>query len=948
MRTLSPLLLSLFFLYSMPIFAQSSLKKVMDEEVYDIWNRIQNTQISNNGQWVAYNTVPGKGDAQLHLYQLASGQTISFPRAIKATFSDDNQYLMFTIKPFTDSLLHKRRMKVKEKDLPKDSLAVYQLTQGKLLKTPNLKSLKVPQRWSGWIAYQIEESKKIERDSSQQTEEKKKTKKEKREQAKKKKKKKKKGEADLILRRLNSGLEDTIVGVSHYRFAKKGHRLVLTTSGDEQKGILPGVYLYDCDQALLQPLFRSKGKYPKLVIDEAGKQVAFIADLDTTKAQIRPFQLYHWQLGMDSAQLQVTQAKEKNWLVSEHYSPSYAQDGSLLYFGMAPPPILKDTSLLPEEIVNVEVWNYKDQQLHTQQNVQLKEERKRTYTFVLHTNTGQNVQLADRSLPEVRLVPDRNANTALGYNENDYLLSRSWEGGPSYKDLYALDIKSGNRKSIAKKVRGSARISPSGQYIYWYAVQDSLWQVYRIADATTRTVADNNTTAFYNELNDLPAQPWAYGLLGWTEDDQHMLVYDRYDIWKIDPAARKAPQRLTQGREKQVTYRYIRLDREEYSIAPNAELLLHQFDQNSKESGYARLSLKSGQLKSIAMGKYSYNRSIKKARKADQLVFTRENFRTFPNLQISKLDFANPKVISDANPQQKDYRWGDAELYQWTSLTGEKLSGTLVKPEGFDPSKKYPMIVNFYERSSDRLYRHRAPFPHRSTINYSFYSNKGYLLFNPDVPYRIGYPGESAQNAVISGVTALINEGFVDEKNIGVQGHSWGGYQIAHLITRTNIFKCAESGAPVVNMFSAYGGIRWGSGLSRMFQYEKTQSRIGGTIWEYPLRYLENSPLFFIDKIETPVLILHNDNDGAVPWYQGIEFFVALRRLGKPAWMLNYNNEPHWPLKRQNRIDFNIRMQQFFDHYLQGAAEPAWMKKGIPAIEKGVNKGYELMEPSQE
>ena len=304
-------------------------------------------------------------------------------------------------------------------------------------------------------------------------------------------------------------------------------------------------------------------------------------------------------------------------------------------------------------------------------------------------------------------------------------------------------------------------------------------------------------------------------------------------------------------------------------------------------------------------------------------------------------------MISDANPQQKDYRWGTAELYQWTSLTGEQLSGTLVKPEGFDPAKKYPMIVNFYERSSNRLYRHRAPYPHRSTINYSFYANKGYLIFNPDVPYRIGYPGESAYNAVVSGVTALINEGFVDDKNIGVQGHSWGGYQIAHLITRTNIFKCAESGAPVVNMFSAYGGIRWGSGRSRMFQYEKTQSRIGGTIWEYPLRYLENSPIFFLDKVETPVLILHNDKDGAVPWYQGIEFFVALRRLGKPAWMLNYNDEPHWPVKRQNRIDFNIRMQQFFDHYLQGAAEPLWMKKGIPAIEREVNKGYELMESDE-
>jgi len=242
------------------------------------------------------------------------------------------------------------------------------------------------------------------------------------------------------------------------------------------------------------------------------------------------------------------------------------------------------------------------------------------------------------------------------------------------------------------------------------------------------------------------------------------------------------------------------------------------------------------------------------------------------------------------------------------------------------------------------LYRHRAPFPHRSTINYSFYASKGYVIFNPDIPYKVGYPGESCYNAVMSGVTALLKEGFVDKERIGVQGHSWGGYQIAYLLTKTDLFKCAESGAPVVNMFSAYGGIRWGSGMSRMFQYEKTQSRIGGSIWEYPLRYIENSPIFEMDKTNTPVLILHNDEDGAVPWYQGIEYFVALRRLGKPAWLLNYNGEPHWPVKLQNRKDFNIRMQQYFDFYLKDAPKPIWMEKGVPAIEKGIRQGLELME----
>ena len=184
----------------------------------------------------------------------------------------------------------------------------------------------------------------------------------------------------------------------------------------------------------------------------------------------------------------------------------------------------------------------------------------------------------------------------------------------------------------------------------------------------------------------------------------------------------------------------------------------------------------------------------------------------------------------------------------------------------------------------------------------------------------------------------MLTKGFVDKDRIGAAGHSWGGYQTAHLITRTNIFAAVESGAPVVNMFSAYGGIRWDSGMSRQFQYEQTQSRIGGTIWEAPMRYWENSPLFYLDKVRTPVLILHNDNDGAVPWYQGIEFFTAMRRLGKEAYLFNYNDEGHGLRKNQNKRDWTRRMQEYFDHHLKGDAAPEWMRRGVPYHERSSEK----------
>jgi dienelactone hydrolase len=540
---------------------------------------------------------------------------------------------------------------------------------------------------------------------------------------------------------------------------------------------------------------------------------------------------------------------------------------------------------------------------------------------------------------------DRDANSPyiITYSRDAYQKESSWTGD-SYRDLYLTDVGNGKSVLIGKKIEGSARLSPSFEYVYWYNAPDTSWFAYDINRKTTREITPTIKHLVFDELNDRPMYPNDYGLAGWLKDDDAVLIYDRYDIWTVDPTGVKSPKNLTNGRSGKTTYRYASLDPDERFIDPNQSLLLHTFDHNDKSSGYTTLQLGSGQMKTVIKEPFAFSRRPQKAKQGNTVTFTKESFSTFPDIVLTKDMFKSSKKVSDANPQQKDYRWGSIELFEWTAYDGQKLKGLLVKPAGFDPSKKYPMIVNFYERSSDGLYTHRYPAPHRSTINYSFYASRGYLIFNPDVFYKTGYPGEGAYNSAVSGTEALIKEGFVDQERIALQGHSWGGYQIAHILTKTDLYKCAESGAPVVNMISAYGGIRWGSGMSRMFQYEHTQSRIGAALWEKPELYIENSPIFNIDKINTPVLILHNDEDSAVPWYQGIEFFVAMRRLGKPAWMLNYNGEPHWPVKLQNRKDFNIRMQQFFDHYLQDAPMPSWMKRGVPAIEKGILQGYELMD----
>jgi dipeptidyl aminopeptidase/acylaminoacyl peptidase len=290
--------------------------------------------------------------------------------------------------------------------------------------------------------------------------------------------------------------------------------------------------------------------------------------------------------------------------------------------------------------------------------------------------------------------------------------------------------------------------------------------------------------------------------------------------------------------------------------------------------------------------------------------------------------------ISNANPQQAEYVWGKAELIDYVNADGKTLRAVMIKPDNFDPSKKYPLMVYIYEQLANSLHSYRRPNPGHS-INITRYVSNGYVVLLPDIVYDTGYPGEAAEKCVIPAVNTAIAMNFVDPARIGIQGHSWGGYQITHLITRTNIFRAVQGGASVANMISAYGGIRWGTGMSRAFQYERTQSRIGAPPWEAPLQFIENSPIFWVDKVQTPYLTMHNDADDAVPWYQAIEFFSALRRLGKEAYFFNYNGERHGLRNRDNQKHYTVHLDEYFDHFLKGAPKPEWMEKGVPYLERG-------------
>ena len=916
-----------------------SQKKTLDHSDYDLWNTIQRETISPNGEFVMYSLEKGEKDQHLKIKDNKAKLIFEHERSERGNFTYDGNYAIFTIKPWKDSITGMKRRKVKKDKMPKDTLGIFDLKTNSLQKIAHIKSYQLPEKWSGVVAYtfQLDEKKKStsnekSKDSTQK------------DTTKTKKKLKLPGEKTgyhLVIRNLQTAAEDTIPFVTNYLFAKEGKKLAYTTTGN-QDNENAGVFVLDLDNKTTQQIFASHGKttYPKLSFSDSGDRLGFIVDADTTKAFIRPNQLYTWTVGGNQAELVLDNSSApQGYLVSSNGSLKFSKDASKLYFGLALPPIVKDTTLLDEEIVNVEVWTYNEPRLYTVQEMQIENDQKQSFETVYNFDTKKLVQIATEAYPDARISEEGNSTYAIVSNSMPYMLQSQWTiKRPA--DVAIVNINTGETRPAFKQFYGSLQMSPNGKYAYGYHDVDSTWYTYNLEILKYTELTKGKV--FYDELNDSPIEPGSYGLAGWTKDDQSIVIYDRFDIWEFNPETANATK-LTDGRPNNVRYRYVRLNPEDNYIDTSGKWLLTAFNEDTKNSGYYEFNYKTKSGKQLLDGPFRYS-NPQKARETNTVIFSRQSFTEFPDIRMSDLNFKKQIVISNANRQQENYNWGTAELVYWNSLDGIPLTGMLIKPENFDPNKKYPLLVNFYERSSDGLHNHRVPRAERSSINYSFYTSRGYIIFNPDVQYRIGYPGESAFNCVIPGVTSLIEKGFIDKDRIGVQGHSWGGYQIAYLVTKTDIFKAAESGAPVVNMISAYNGIRWQTGLSRQFQYEHTQSRIGGTPWDYPQRYYDNSPIYNLDKVNTPLLILHNDADGHVPWYQGIEFFTSLRRLGKPSWLLNYNGEPHWPLKMQNRKDFNIRMAQFFDYYLKDAPKPVWMENGVPAIEKGIHQGYELIE----
>jgi len=960
---------------------QPAGKRPLQHSDYDSWRSIQGQQLSRDGKFLAYALVPQEGDGEVVVRNLATGTEWRHPRGSRQApptleagelatpaptvrgqrpgqlpssaglfFTADTRFVVFQIAPAKAEIDKAKKEKKRPEDL-KSGLGLMDLTTGEVTRIERVKSFQVPEDGAGFIAYLLEpkqEEKKDERPS---------------EAAPtpspsgrpgagaRRRRGKKEYGSDLVLRSLADKSERTFPDVLEYTFSKDAKSLVYAVSSrkEETEGlyaVTPGT------TGSPAALLAGKGKYTKLTWDDKQTQLAFLSDRDDASARQPKLKLYHWDRRSAQAVELVSTATpnfKPGLVISDNGALTFSLDGSRLFFGVAPPPEPEteaDAEAASEDKVVVDLWHWKDDHVQPMQKVRAEQDRNRSYRAVFNLKEKKYVQLADETMEG--LNPSNDGRWALGSDDRPYRAMVEYD--TSYSDYFLVDTTDGTRRLLMKKHQGGVFWSPGGRFTLFYDGKD--WNTLSVPDGKVTNLTKSLGVKFWREDHDTPNPPPPYGQGGWTKGDKYVLLYDRYDVWQVAPDGSGA-KNLTDGvgRQEQLVFRLASPDaqrrgqgrggqeqegEQEPGIDPAKPLLLHVDNEWTRDEGFYRDRIDGGLPEKLVLAAKNFSNPIK-AKEADVFLLTASTFNEFPDLLVTHSDFKELKKVSDANPQKAQLLWGTSELVRFKNSDGVPLSGLLVKPENFDPAKKYPMIVYLYEKLSQNLHHFVDPRPSHS-INAAYYASNGYLVFEPDIVYTIGYPGQSALKCVLPGIQAVVDKGFVNEQAIGIQGHSWGGYQIAYMVTQTNRFRAAAPGALVANMTSAYSGIRWGPGLPRQFQYEHTQSRIGGSLWEYPMRFLENSPVFRADRVQTPILMLHNDGDDAVPWYQGIEYFLALRRLGKEVYMFNYNGEPHGLRRRPNQKDYTMRLQQFFDHFLKGAPRPEWMEKGIPFLQREKEK----------
>jgi dipeptidyl aminopeptidase/acylaminoacyl peptidase len=908
---------SCFFLITLilssSVWAQN---KVLNVEDYDRWSHITGAEISNNGNWMAYGLRPNGGDDTLHVISLNNSDTqYEIPLAEDAVFSDDNNWVAYTLTVDEET----RKKMSKKGDKIFDQAQLLNLKTGKKYTLERSAGMTFSEDGKYWAVHR----QKPEDDKS-----------------------KHKG-SDLIIRNLEDGTVLNIGNVSEFAFNKKSTQLAYLVDASEKTG--NGVYLKNLANGNLLTLDTDSATYSTLTWDDDdalrkdwGKKGTALAvlkglNVDTllhSENKVMVFKGLNSKITTATLNPETLQNFPNGMVISQNGGLSWSTDAKLVFLGirMQEPKLKMDK----DTVANVDVFHWKDDRIQTVQEQQAGNDRRFTYSATFNPDNGSFTRLTDEDMKE--LNTSNHNQFMVGRDETPYIDDVNW--GVSPADLYRVNIQNGERTRFAEEVKRTLGYSPDGRYYLYQNItgQDTVLFVYDVQRNTNTNLSASAPIQFMDMDHPYPHENPTYGVAGWTKDGKNVIVNHKYDLWMLALDGSKATN-ITRGvgEDQKIRFRYETLDQDEEYIDTSKNLLLTAFGEWTKMNGFYELKI--GNSPKALIYEDALFDDWEKARDSDRVILTKETFVDFPDYYATNSSFKNLEKVTYANPQQAEYAWGERVLVEYENSRGIKLQGTLTLPAGYEPGKKYPMIVYFYETMSDRHNQYSMPVyddrPHMST-----YASNGYLVLMPDNVFQEGRPGTSSLDCITAATQKVIDLGYADPDHIGLQGHSWGGYQSSFILTQTDMFATVVTGAPPTNLTSFYNNIYGRTGTNHHGIMEIGQVRMGRgvTPWSHREVYQRENPMFYVPQIETPFMILHGTDDGAVDWMQGLEFYNAARRLDKEVVLLSYPGEGHHLGREANQIDFQVRMKEWFDHYVKEVPPADWITDGIPYLEKRYNK----------
>jgi dipeptidyl aminopeptidase/acylaminoacyl peptidase len=749
--------------------------------------------------------------------------------------------------------------------------------------------------------------------------------------------------ATLIVRELSTSHDMTFGNVSEFAWQDqkgRGRLLAMAISTPDKTG--DGVQLLDTQTGSLRVLDSSSSTYSNFAWRKDSSDLAVLKSKTDDKHDGATYIAMAWEKLGDSAETSriydptADQKFPADLRMVTYRRPSWSEDGKTLFVGLAqwypklPTPKRGgrggnsggEANDETEDQPAVDVWHWRDIEVMAYQVKNANQDARKNMLAAWHIDSGSFTQLGHEVTEQV--TPLKHHNLAYAAEWKDYAMDRSI-GRPA-ADIYLVDLNSGQRTKIREKLSEDRYLeaSPGGRYLM-YLDHDHYW----VVDVTTRAavnITKNIKTSFVNLESDatVPQKP-PFGVAGWTKNDAEVILYDKFDLWKVSPDGSHAV-RLTDGAGDQVRYRYARLDPEAESIDLEKPVYLSLFGIWSKKSGYAQLRPGASAPDKLVWADKSIER-LAKAADAPVFEYVSQTYEESPNVFVGGPELKDAKRVTDTNPFQAKYAWGRSELVDYKSANGTRLQGSLYYPAGYEPGKKYPMIVYMYEKLSDGLHRYNAP-SERSYYSASAITTHGYFLLEPDIVFQRSDPGLSVADCVTAAVKKVLEKGVVDEHKVGVVGHSWGGFDAAFLATHTHVFAAAVAGAPITDLVSNYGNHHWSSGIAETDHIETGQQRMGVPLYEDLPAYIRNSAVFAVSTMTTPLMIEVGDADGTVFYHQGIELYNIARRARKNVVLLVYGGEDHGLRKKADQVDYQHRIFAWFDHYLKDEPAPTWITEG--------------------